>query len=497
MRRLLICLLFISLGQTMFAQDFTFDDPEENKNALIFKPSIGIGTGMFTFFGDITKDQKSNTATLSRVGFNLNISQEITPFLDGGFHFLKGKVGANERSGNRNINFESDISMWGINVSYNFDHFLRKNRDIEPFVTAGIESFEFLSKTDLFDRNDNFYHYWSDGTIRSIDESSPSAAEAVRLQRDFTYETDIRESNLDNFGWYPEKAISFPIGVGVNLYLMRQFSFMIGTNLHLTTTDFVDGITDESIGSRKGDKGNDKFLYSYVSLNYRIKYGFGSEEGLLPDLDDDDLLAFDEDLDGVIDFIDECQGTPEGVEVDQKGCPIDTDKDGIPDYMDLNPFTYDTAVVVNDQVIDMKAIEEWYERWNDSTGSAAVSGRTTDTVFAKHFSDETLGGTRGDRFMVRIGEFSGGLPSDVAAELLSIPDVNTWEEGGITYITVGNYDNVPDALKRQLQLAEEGFKAASIVKPNNDRTLDEVSDKELKGISFEPTELNDPVDEVV
>ncbi|MEA2040272.1 MAG: OmpA family protein [Thermodesulfobacteriota bacterium] len=47
----------------------------------------------------------------------------------------------------------------------------------------------------------------------------------------------------------------------------------------------------------------------------------------------------DSDCDGVPDEIDECPGTPLGMEVDSKGCPLDTDGDGVPDYLDECPDT--------------------------------------------------------------------------------------------------------------------------------------------------------------
>lgn len=47
----------------------------------------------------------------------------------------------------------------------------------------------------------------------------------------------------------------------------------------------------------------------------------------------------DIDGDGVADHADDCAGTPEGVEVDRRGCAIDADRDGIGDYMDECPGT--------------------------------------------------------------------------------------------------------------------------------------------------------------
>lgn len=47
----------------------------------------------------------------------------------------------------------------------------------------------------------------------------------------------------------------------------------------------------------------------------------------------------DSDGDGVPDNMDECPGTPKGVRVNARGCPIDSDADGVPDYKDECPGT--------------------------------------------------------------------------------------------------------------------------------------------------------------
>jgi OmpA-OmpF porin, OOP family len=47
----------------------------------------------------------------------------------------------------------------------------------------------------------------------------------------------------------------------------------------------------------------------------------------------------DSDGDGIVDIYDECPGTPDGINVNYKGCPLDRDKDGIPDSIDKCPNT--------------------------------------------------------------------------------------------------------------------------------------------------------------
>ena len=47
----------------------------------------------------------------------------------------------------------------------------------------------------------------------------------------------------------------------------------------------------------------------------------------------------DADGDGVPDYRDKCPNTPKGVRVDSDGCPLDSDGDGVPDYLDKCPNT--------------------------------------------------------------------------------------------------------------------------------------------------------------
>jgi OOP family OmpA-OmpF porin len=50
-------------------------------------------------------------------------------------------------------------------------------------------------------------------------------------------------------------------------------------------------------------------------------------------------VVLDSDHDGVADYLDKCPNTPAGVKVDQNGCPVDSDHDGVADYLDKCPNT--------------------------------------------------------------------------------------------------------------------------------------------------------------
>ena len=201
---------------------------EKKKNEFVFKPTIGLGTGMFSFYGDLYS-KHFQSPSVSRIGYDLNVSQRVTDYLQLNFYVLFGRLGANEYHAynNRNLNFDSQIRVGGVNLQYNFGNFLPKDRWASPWISVGVESFEFLSKTDIFDEHGNRYYYWNDGTIRNMDENDASASSAIIIHRDYTYESDIREMNLDGFGKYPERSWAIPVGAGAMMKINDYWDFNI------------------------------------------------------------------------------------------------------------------------------------------------------------------------------------------------------------------------------------------------------------------------------
>src|SRR5690606_36185115 len=172
-------------------------------------------------------------------------------------------------------------------------------------------------------------------------------------------------------------SFAIPVGIGVGMKLNDQFNFRLQSIMHLTFTDYIDGITPKSsrefVGDKRGNGNNDHFIVNSISLSYNFQKvpaadPFEKEEKL----DDVDLLAYgnteDYDGDGVIDLIDICANTPKGVSVDTLGCPVDSDKDGIPDYLD-EEVNSRRPYLTNDQGVELtdEMILHSYMRFIDST----------------------------------------------------------------------------------------------------------------------------------
>ncbi|MFO7924913.1 MAG: hypothetical protein R6U58_14600 [Bacteroidales bacterium] len=328
--------------ERLLIEEVEVDDP-------VYKPVIALGLGYFDFAGDVSDYYNGMWGT--QPGFRINIST----FLDNrrnyrlNFFMLYGKITGNERSylsPERNLNFQSEIINFGMNFEYTFNHIFRRNRWITPFVSVGAESFQFNSKADLLDSSGRPYNYWSDGTIRNIPEDAPNAHESILIQRNYVYETDLRSANLYGLGEYPQTAFAIPVDFGLDFRVSDRLFIRVGSSVHFSFTDLIDNVSSEGTGIT-GSNRNDRFSYSYVTFHLDL---FSDPETIIverlyADVEFDYTLIEDEDGDGVFDFYDRCPGTPQGVEVDEHGCPADSDGDGVPDYIDKESDTRPGAFV--------------------------------------------------------------------------------------------------------------------------------------------------------
>ena len=232
--------------------------------------------------------------------------------------------------------------------------------------------------------------------------------------------------------------------------------------MHFTFTDYIDGITQNSVGIRAGNSKNDKFMMSSVSVHYDFyTKKKGVEEKYDEPITSDDLLTMDyadSDSDGVVDTKDNCPGTPRGVEVDVHGCPLDDDMDGVPNYLDKERNTPKGAIVDENGVqMSDSLIAYRYNVFMDSTGAFAkveVHEHNGKSYYNSFYQKD---------YMVSVGTFKKALPAEVMTKILSINDVsgNVLDDSTAMY-TVGKYTNALDAEKRKQQLINS-FPDANVV----------------------------------
>ncbi len=457
------CSRFLAAGVAFLFGALCAVHAQQDSARIELKPAFSLGTGMLGFYGDVGLRSKDYSPLVARIGYELRASSPINEWLEVGLFALHGQLSSNERSMGRNLNFESRITSGGVQLFYNFHHLLNPKRVVEPWVSLGFESLEFLSKTDLKDAQGRTYHYWSDGSIRDLAEDAPNASDAVEVHRDYSYESDLRETNLDGFGKYREQSWAIPVGVGAKMNLGHGFEARFGTTLHLAQTDLIDGVTGNSVEQRKGDGINDRFLFTSFSVGYAIRTKPKKDKfkpTLSPGQMDAIALHEDEDNDGVMDWVDKCPHTPAGVAVDEHGCPLDGDGDGVPDHLDDELGTLPGAPVdVHGVTLTADDILRGYLNYKDSGNVTLVATRVESfgPVGKPKVTRPPMPAK--SNYVVKVGAQVEGISEELIQRILSLPDVRTIVRGDTTFYIVGNYEGLPNAIKRQLQLKGQGFES--------------------------------------
>ncbi|MGE4288112.1 MAG: thrombospondin type 3 repeat-containing protein [Salinivirgaceae bacterium] len=312
---------------------------EESTEGLAFKPILGAGMGTFSFFGDVNNYLRSPLYGLT--SYRVSISRNLNKNFDFEFHGSFGEVSGNEYNGSVNNvqNFKTSLFLGGVSLVYNFNHLLKRQRPIHPFIAIGAEILQFTPKGDYLDNNGNPYYYWSDGTIRDVEQG---LGVGNIISRDYKYETDLRDLDLYNYGYYPKTSFAIPVDIGVHVTISDRVKCRIGTAVHLAMSDYIDNYKGG------GTWKNDIVLNTYISLSFDM---FSPADEIVS-VENFKNLKFtitdneDSDGDGVDDFNDECPNTPPNVKVNFKGCPLDIDNDGVPDYMDKQNDTQSGSFAV-------------------------------------------------------------------------------------------------------------------------------------------------------
>jgi hypothetical protein len=346
-------------------------------------PLIGLGAGLTYFHGDVGHD--NSTGGAFRTGFRFGVEQRFLHTLGAEVYGVYGTLTANEHSSTFNRNFTTKFMSigGGLMLDLDNDFLLSRRATVGPYIGAGFMWMNFDPHGDLRDSHDSLYHYWSDGSIRTVAETSPNALNAGYLSRDYTYETKLTDSTTN----YSRSTFGIPLSVGSKFKFSRHAGADFRFTYNLTFSDYID--------NEKFDRA-DGWAYMSVSLYYQFNKPEQKEKGT----SGSDILNEDSDKDGVRDADDLCAGTPAGVKVNRNGCPPDTDEDGVPDYKDKEPNTpkntpvnaegVTTRITQTDSlgnVINPDCIPEKY-RAADVDGNCKITADEINSVIDNFFDGE-------------------------------------------------------------------------------------------------------------
>ena len=134
------------------------------------------------------------------------------------------------------------------------------------------------------------------------------------------YPKDGNGNKLPNYvaGNYYTHMLAYVGDAGIRMMVSKSISVNLTGGIVVGTKDWLDDI---QVGS------NNDMLWTITA---GLSYYFGREQ----DSVDEFGCPLDTDKDGVADYLDKCINTPTGVAVDADGCPLDADGDGVADNLD-------------------------------------------------------------------------------------------------------------------------------------------------------------------
>ena len=420
-------LLFILVSSVnLFAQDDNLDGKIEKK----FQPKFTLGSGIYTLTGDIQNDEVG--LIKGKAGFNAGMKFDLANNLDLSFLFVKTSFSAS----NDLENFSSDIDGFGLHLGYTVNKFLRQSK-ITPILFGGVQSLV-VSTTIL----------------------------------------DVKQET--------SSSVVIPFGFGIRMDITERLQFDIAMQ-------FGMGMGDIDMSKSNADNSD-----GYKSLNFTIHYDLFTanknpsyasfDNSYYADVDFVKLESEDEDGDLVCDMDDYCPNTPTGIKVDKNGCPLDDDKDGIPNYLDQQKNTPDGSIVDENGVrltadkyqstySDFEIASRRYANFYNEVEIKREDYKTIDeyliakaNAFNKAFNESLNDDSKVVKlvYKVKIGEFKDGIPASVTNKLLSLDDLESFTMNDNTIIyAVGTYDTFDEAMSRLFAIEEKGFDDTYIIVDNN------------------------------
>ena len=429
LQKILIIFLFV-FSTSVFSQHV----PNIDDNSMPLSPRLTLGTNFYNYQGGITGTESNylsgDMGFVAGMRFNLDKNIDLS-FLFTSPSTFSEKIIASE--GVLQSSFISEFSALGLHLNYNFNN---ANSLISPFISLGLQRL----------------------TFKTINEDATGS-----------------DQYLDK-----ESGLVIPIGLGLALNMSERMRFDASLNYTLSQVD---------IDKAEGDD-------NYVVLNFALHYDLFTpkphgkdylKEKYYSDVNFEKLDLADQDGDLVLDINDYCPETPTGVKVDDSGCPIDSDNDGIADYLDKEKNSLVGAIVDENGVL-LKA---------DKFKSMYSEGEVASRKFANYYNENEISrddfktinayliakanafnvlynsnnkdeSVKGVRYKIQLGVYNDGIRARVINKLLSLEDLESisLDDGNVVY-AVGSYLTIDEALGREFELEKLGFNDLDLLEYEN------------------------------
>jgi cell division protein FtsN len=410
---------------SIFAQKGNYDvEP-----IMPFQPMFSFGTAYHSFQGDIMGPTANSL--LGNMGYRAGMRLNMSGNTDASLLFSNTSFFEK----NEAESFESNIDAIGLHFGYALNSVFKQSL-ISPYLNAGVQRLSFK-------------------TLNS------------------------NQSKWTN----TESTIAIPFGLGLRLNVSERIDLDATINYTIAMSDI----------DKSAEENADKFTSVSFTIHYDLftpkpQSNIYIDDSYFADVNFKALDVEDEDSDLVADVDDYCPKTPIGVQVNQFGCPLDTDNDGIPDYIDQEKNTK-KGVVVDEKGVqltddkfrsmysDYEAASREYANFYNENEIKRENYKTTDAyliakanAFNKAYNEGEDFDNTVDRlkYKVKLGAFSDVVPANVINKYLSLDDLESIsQDDGIVLYAVGTYNSLEGALGKQFELEAKGFDDTYILVDNN------------------------------
>ena len=232
-------------------------------------PDISLNIGYLHGFTDVALGQGGPSA-ITQLGYQLHISQQIVPGLNGTFALFTGKIRGDVTQGAENVNFSSSLFSQTVGLEYSFHPLLKPDYEgrqlVRPFIGVGFGAMQFRSKADLKDAQGRTYHWWDDGKIYNQPQSNFNPDNLVELTRDHEYDTDLRDLNRDGLGKYSQVAFTMPLSAGARFQIGKHIGVNASVSYMINFTNLIDDVSTVGSGVRTSGGGFDNNLFASIGL---------------------------------------------------------------------------------------------------------------------------------------------------------------------------------------------------------------------------------------
>jgi outer membrane protein OmpA-like peptidoglycan-associated protein len=311
--------------------------------------SLGLQLSPTALHGD-ADDTKIGLAYGAHVKYS--VSQTFGIKLNGNIGTLTGGRAAQNISRNGETQYNQNING-GVNVNdlgnqapsqdpYEFTNNFREVNINMVYTLGNISFLRPLRKLQMFVFT-GFGAIWSDVEGRWPQGEAPGYAIN-------TY------NNPNPVLTYTGRNLTLPFGFGFKRNFGRWLDLGVEYRMNYTRSDNLDAFSFATWRNRYTD------FYSVLGIQGSVKLGskghkdhydwLNPVESIYEDMDSINFkvngLTSDSDNDGVADYLDKDDETPEGVNVYGSGMAVDTDMDGVPDHEDDELFS-DKGAEVDDK----------------------------------------------------------------------------------------------------------------------------------------------------